>query len=109
MPFWIVVEAAAEKSFVAVGDSPFDDVVKQPIVKVELERDGVIEPHIFVADPVALHRAQGERDDLAFLTPDEKTDLIRNPVSDFAQEIPTKFFELQRRALEDLFVERIDF
>ena len=48
MPLWIVVEAAALKTFVAVSKGPFDDVVKRAIVKVELERDGIVEPHIFV-------------------------------------------------------------
>src|SRR5262245_21499634 len=109
MPLWIIVETAAVKTFVAVGHRPFDDVVKHAIVQVELECDGIVEPYIFVADAVTMHRAQAERDDLAVLPPDKKPDLVRNPPPDFAQKFLGEFFELERGALEDLFVERIDF
>ena len=55
VPFRVVIEAAAVEAFVAVRDGPFDDVVKHAIVKIELEGDGIIETHIFVADAVVLH------------------------------------------------------
>jgi hypothetical protein len=57
VPFRVVVEAAAVEAFIAVCDGLFDDVVKDAIVKIELEGDGIVESHIFVADAVALHGA----------------------------------------------------
>src|SRR5262249_12695525 len=85
-PFAIVVETAAVESFVAVRDSPFDDIVKNAIVKIELEGDGIVESNILVTDAIALHGAQAERDDMAVLTPYKKSDLVRNPASDVAKE-----------------------
>ena len=108
MPFGIVIEAAAVEPFVTVGDGPLDDVVKDAIVKVELERDGIIEAHIFVADAVALHGTQAERDDMAALTPYEKADLVRDPASDLAQEFSRELFELKRRAFEYFFIKRVE-
>ena len=40
--------------------------------------------------------------------PYEKSDLVRNPASDLAQEFSCELFELKRRAFEYLFVERVD-
>src|SRR5215470_7396558 len=87
MPLRIVVEATAVKTFVTVGDGPFDDVVKDSIIKIELERYGIIESHIFVADVCVLHHAQPECDDPRVLAPDEKSDLVRHSAPEFAQEL----------------------
>ena len=57
VPFRVVVEAAAVKTFIAVRDGPLDDIVKGAIVKIKVEGDGIIESNIFVADAVALYGA----------------------------------------------------
>src|SRR5215510_16431114 len=45
---------------------------------------------------------------MAALAPYKKSDLVRNPAPDVAQEFPGELLELKRRALEYFFVKRID-
>src|ERR1700730_11132641 len=54
MPLRVVIEAAAVKLLVTVGDGPFNDIVKNTIVEIELECDRIVETDIFVIDRVAL-------------------------------------------------------
>src|SRR5262249_51896885 len=96
MPLGIVIEAAAVEALVAVGDGPFDDVVKNAIIKIKIEGDGIIESHIFVTDRVTLHCAKAEGDDVVVLSPDEEADLVRHPSPGLAKEALGEFLELQR-------------
>lgn len=77
MPLWIVVEAAALKTFVAVSKGPFDDVVKRAIVKVELERDGIVEPHIFAVRAPFLTRPSPAQADLVSSEPEVEKEFPR--------------------------------
>src|SRR5262249_23883670 len=96
VPLRIVIEASAVETLVAVGDGPFDDVVKNAIIKIEVEGDGVIEPDIFVTDRVTMHCAKAEGDDVVVLSPDEEADLVRHPSPSLAKEVLGEFLELHR-------------
>src|SRR5277367_3994108 len=50
MPFRVVVQRAAVEALVTVRDRPFDDVVEDAIIQIELEGDGVVKPDVFVAN-----------------------------------------------------------
>src|SRR5215475_4523315 len=96
MPLGVVIQTAAEEALVAVGDGPFDDVVEDAIIKIEVEGDGVIKPDILVTDSVALHRAKTESDNVVVLPPDEETDLFRHAPADLAEKFLGEFLELKR-------------
>src|SRR6476646_5451860 len=96
MPLGVVVQTAAKEALVAVGDGPFDDVVEDAIIEIEVERDGVIESDVLVTDRVALHRAKTKSHDVVVLPPDEEADLVLHAPSDLAEKFLVEFFELKR-------------
>src|SRR6185369_315339 len=96
MPLGVVIQTAAEEAFVAIGDGPFDDVVEDAIIEIEVERDGVIESDVLVTDCVALHRAKTKSHDVIVLPPEKEADLVRHAPSDLAEKFLGELFELKR-------------
>src|SRR5918997_2408671 len=102
MEFWLVVEAIAAIGADAVRNRPTHNVAEGVVVEVQVERDGIIEADIFVADRIAMQQAQIERDHAPVLTPDEKPRAIRHAAADLAEKFLRKFFEPKLRSVVHL-------
>ena len=106
--FGIVVQRAAVKPFVAVGDPPADQVTERIVVKVQFDRDRIIEAEVLGMDHIALQEARTEGDDFSVLAPDEETVLVAHPLAEAAKVFLGQFLEMQVRPVIDLQIERID-
>ena len=108
MQLRLVIERAAHVPLHAVGDCPVDDVAQRVEVEIEIKRHRVVEAEVFVVDRVAVDHADAEGDRLSRLPPDEETRLVRHAFAEGVEEFFGQLLEVERRALVDGEVERID-
>src|ERR1700676_5095615 len=99
MQFWIVIQAAAAKLLVAVGDRPRDYVAIGVMVKVEVEGNGVIEADIFGVEGFSLNHADRKGDDPSVLPPDEESNLVRHQPAEAAKILSRQLLEVELRSI----------
>src|SRR5215208_4286261 len=99
MQFRIIVQSAAAKPFVPVGDRPADHIAKRIMIEVQVKRDTVVETYVLRIDRVTLYHAYCKCDDPPALAPQEETDLIPHAVPKFAKILLRQLLEMQFRAL----------
>src|ERR1035438_1200439 len=83
--FGIVIQGAAVERFVAVRDPPANQVTESIVVKVQVDRDLIIEAEVLGMDGVALQDARTEGDDFSVLAPDKETVLVAHPLAEAAK------------------------
>src|SRR6266571_7425082 len=77
-----VIQWIAVIIFQSLLQRPRDDVPQRIEIKVQIERDSVIEPDTFIVNRVVAHQAKTERDNFAALPPDKEPRPFRHPLSD---------------------------
>ena len=107
--FRVIIEAAATKPLVTICNGPRDHVPNRVVIKVQVERNRVIEPDIFSKDRVSFDHAKGKCNGSPVLAPDEETDFVRHCVSKPAEIFFGQLFEMKLRAFVDLQIERVYF
>src|SRR5665213_2316757 len=95
--------------FIAVCDSPTNQVPERIVIKVQIERNFIIEAEVLGMDRIALENTRSEREHLPVLTPNEETAFVTHAVAETAEVRLGQFLEVQLRAVIDLQVERVDF
>src|SRR5215467_1949368 len=94
MEFWLVVERVAVVVLQTFFKCPGDDVAQCVKIKVQIERDVVIQYNAFVVKSVPADQTKTECDDLARLPPDEKPRPVGHLLSDYAKIIFRQRLEL---------------
>src|SRR5205807_10252541 len=89
-------------------DRPTDHVAHGVKIKMQIERDAVVESEAVIVNGVAANEAKTEGDNLARFSPDEKTRVFRQHLGDAAKKFLAQRFEFHWRALVHLETERID-
>src|SRR6516164_2083234 len=108
MQFRIIVQAAAAKPFVPIGDRPTDHIAKRVMIEVQIERDIVVEAYILCIDRVTVYYTRCKRDDPAALAPKEETDLVPHPAPQIAEILLRQLLEVQLRSPINLEIQWID-
>src|SRR5689334_8954037 len=108
MQLWIIIQPAASKPFVPIGDRPAYQVAKHIVVEVKVEGDFIIEPYVLGIDRVTVYHARCKRDDPPVLTPEEEADLVPHAPPQIGEVLLCQFLEVQFRTLENLEIERIN-
>src|SRR5262245_38323573 len=102
MQLWIIIQPAATKPFVPVGDCPAYHVAKHIVIEVQVKRDIVVEAYVFGIDRVTVYHARCKRDDTPALTPEEEADLVPHPPAQIAEILLCQFLKVQFRTLVNL-------
>ena len=108
MQLGIIVQAAAAKPFVPIGDRPTDHIAKRIMIEVQVERDIVVEAYVLRIDRVTVYYTRCKRDDPAALPPKEETDLVPHPAPQIAEILLRQLLEVQLRTLINLEIQWID-
>src|SRR5206468_5932745 len=87
---------------------PGDDVAQRVKIKMQVERDTVVQSNAFVVNLVVADEAKAECHDPAQLAPDEKARSFRHPLPDCAKIILRQSLEFQWRTLVDREIQRIN-
>src|SRR5436190_15219229 len=82
MQLRIVIERATTIKGQAIIDGPAQDVAERVKIKVEIERDRVVQAEVFVINRTIVHHANAEGDDAAIESPDEKTHPFRHKLAE---------------------------
>src|SRR5438270_9151698 len=106
MQFRIVIERTADVGAQLLLDRPANHVAHCVKIKVEIERDGVIEPEALIVNCVATDQAKTERHDFSFDSPNKKARPFRHLVCNAENEFFAQIFKLHRRTFVDLKIER---
>src|ERR1700716_3380588 len=101
MKLRIVVQAAAAKFLVAVGNGPRNDVAIRVVIEVQIKRDGIIEADILRVQRFSLQHAGRKRDDRTILAPDEEPNLVRHQSAEAAEILLGQLLEVQLRSVVD--------
>src|SRR5205814_8702350 len=72
MQLRLIIERVAVIIFQPLLQRPRDDVAQRVKVKVQIERDTIIEPDAFVIERIPADETETKRNDLAVLSPDKK-------------------------------------
>src|SRR5437588_12443372 len=83
MQLRVVIEWATTVEGQTVLDGPAQNVAQGIKVKMEFERNRIVQPEIFVVDGAVMHHAYAEGDDAAIESPDEKTNAFRHELAQF--------------------------
>src|ERR1700730_10993595 len=105
---WVIIQPAAAEPFKSIGDRPLDHIAYRVMVKMQIEREVVIESDILRIDRVGFRHAHGEGDNLSVLAPNEKADLVRHPLAKLDKIGFRQLFEVQVRPIINLQVKRIE-
>src|SRR4029077_17416707 len=81
MQFGFVVERIAIVVLQTLFQRPGDDVAQRVKIKMQLERDAVVQSNEFVVNFVVADEAKAECDDFAQLAPNKEARPIRHPLS----------------------------
>src|SRR6266480_3859737 len=81
MQLRIIIERAATIEGQAIVDGPAQDVAQRVKIKVEIERNRIVQAEIFVVDRTVVHHANAESDDATIESPDEKADAFRHELA----------------------------
>jgi hypothetical protein len=104
----IVVEPAAAKPFASVRHAPADHVARRVMIKMQVERDLIIQSEVFSVDRITFEHAQTERDGATVLPPYEEAYLVGHAPADFGEIRWGELFEMHAGAGVDLQIERIE-
>src|ERR1700758_2143322 len=108
MQLWIIIQPAAAKPFVSIGDRPAHHVAKRIVIEVQVEGDIVVEAYVLSIDRVTMYHARCKRDDPPVLTPEEEADLVPHSPPQVAEVSLRQLLEVQFRALIDLEIQWIN-
>src|SRR5215203_3896114 len=109
MQLRFVIERAAQIPIDTVLNRPADEVAEAQEIKMQIERDAVIEPKVVVVDHAVVHECKTERDDSAVQAPKEKVRAFWHPAPELAEVIFGESLELLSRPRLHLLIERVDF
>src|SRR5204863_7580175 len=85
MQLRVVIERAATIDGQPILDGPPQNDTQRVKIKVEIERNGIVEAEIFVVDRTIVHTANAEGDDVAIESPDEKTRAFGHELAEFCK------------------------
>src|SRR5438132_12236266 len=85
--FWIVVERPAAIFLEAVLHRPDEHVAERVEIKMQVERDCVIQAETFIVNLAIVDQATTEGDGLALMAPDEKPHAFRHHFCERAKVI----------------------
>src|SRR6266480_2992760 len=85
MQLRIVIERATTIKGQAIIDGPAQDVAERVKIKVEIERDRIVQAEVFVINRTIVYHANAERDDAAIESPDEKTHPFRHELAELGK------------------------
>ena len=108
MQFRIVIERTAAVGAQPLVDRPTNHVAHRIKIKMQIERDIVIEAKAFIVNRVATDEAKTKRNNFSRLSPDEKTRPLRHGLRDSTKKFLRQRFEFHWRALVHLEIERIN-
>src|ERR1700682_1717447 len=106
--FRIVIETAAAKPLVAICNRPRNHISHCIVIKVQVERDRIVEANVFGINSIVLDHAKGECHDPCVLAPDEEQNLVRHLASNSAKVLLRQFLKMKLRFLVNLQVERVN-
>src|SRR5438105_14036308 len=109
MELRIIIQRSARIISKPVCDSPADHVPHCIKIKMQIERDAVIETETFIVDGVAAKQTKTEGDDPSGLSPDKKTSAFWHGMGNAGEKFLGEYFEFQGRTLVHLKIERINF
>src|SRR5690349_1086097 len=108
MQLWIIIQPAAAKPFVTIGDRPAYQIAKDIVIEVQVEGDIVVEAYVLGIDRFTVHHARCKRDDPPVLTPEEEADLVPHSPTQVAEVSLRQLLEVQFRAPIDLEIKWIN-
>src|SRR5438477_7242396 len=108
MELRIVVERAAAIKGQAVIDRPAQNVAQGVKIKMQIERDGIIQTEIFIVDRAVVHHTNAESNDAPIEPPDKKADSFRHELAELCQVFLGQLFEFHRRSLVHRQIKRVD-
>src|SRR5438132_6427515 len=108
MQLRIVIERAATIKGQVIIDGPAQNVAQRVKIKVEIERDRIVQAEIFVVDRAIVHHANAEGDDAMIESPDEKADAFRHELAQLGKIFLGQLFEFHWRTLMHRQVKGID-
>src|SRR5438270_1207444 len=85
MQLRVVIERAAAIKGQAIIDGPAQNVAQRVKIKVEIERDRIVQTEIFVINRTIVHHANAEGDDAAVESPDKKTHALRHVLAELGK------------------------
>src|SRR5437879_12482249 len=106
MQLRIIVERTAEIKAQPLIDRPADHVAHGVKIKMQVERDIVIEAKAFIVNRVATDEAKTKRDNFFRLSPDEKARPLRHGLRDSTKKFLRQRFEFHWRARVPLEIAR---
>ena len=86
MEFWIVIERTTAVVAQPLIDRPTNHIAHGVEIKMQIERDIVIEAEALIVNCVATNEAKTECDDLVRLSPDEKARPFRHGLRDATEK-----------------------
>jgi hypothetical protein len=87
MQFRLIVQGVAVVILQTLFQRPGEDVAQRVKIKMQVERDAVVQSNAFVINFVVADESKAECHDPAQLAPDEKARSFRHPLSDCAKII----------------------
>src|SRR5438270_11492657 len=105
MELAIIVERTPEVNAQPIIDRPTDHIAHRVKIKMQIERDIVIEAKAFIVNRVATDEAKTKRDNFSRLSPDEKTRPLRHGLRDSTKKFLGQRFEFHWRAMVYLVIE----
>src|SRR5215813_3218311 len=94
MQLRFVVKRIAIVVLQTLSQRPGDDVAQRVEIKMQVERDAVVQSNAFVVNLVVADETKAECDDIAQLSPNKEARSIRHPLSYCAKIIRGQGFEL---------------
>src|SRR6266513_1695917 len=99
MQLWIVIQRAAKIGRQPLLNRPGENVADSVKIKVQVQRDPVIKPEIFIVDGPVVDQANAKGDNTPIDSPDKKTSALRHHPPELRQISFSEFFELHRGTL----------
>src|ERR1700755_758325 len=91
--FRLIVQASAANAGVVVRDSPIEEITRHVVVKMQVERNGIVQADIFVKELVTLHHTQGKSDQRVVTAPGEEAGLVAHTFPELTEVIFSQFLE----------------
>src|SRR6266404_5648654 len=96
MQLWIVIQRAAKIGRQPLLDRPGENVADSIKIKMQVQRDPIIKPKIFIVDGPVVDQANAKGDNAAIDSPDEKTSALRHHPPEPREISFSESFELHR-------------
>src|ERR1700730_18671870 len=109
MQLRVIIQRAANVFSQPLFHCPGEHVAQRVEIEMQVERDVVIEAETLIVNLSTVHETTTERDDLALLSPDEKSHTVGHLLAQAAKIILRQMLKLHGRALVDLQIKRINF